>query len=243
MVFREEYVKGGWLGKERYPGCLDRHYQLGDRENDWRVVCGFDPAIGVQKQAKFCAHVTLALGSCRDHDKCLWVVDLLRDQMSLQQQVQAIIERAQKHRAQTSWIEANSYQKGLYDAVKHKTDELGLALPIEPHYTTKTNKPDPEVGVQALAPWFERGWVHIPWADPHSRRIMQLLVDELVQYPAGRTTDCVMALWIAWRALDEHKPTFKAMNYLDKVPARNWRAWGRPPKWTLKNPYYERSEA
>ena len=43
MVFREEYVRGGYIGRERYKGCVDHHYSVGDYEDDWKRVAGFDP--------------------------------------------------------------------------------------------------------------------------------------------------------------------------------------------------------
>jgi len=91
MIFREEYVKGGYIGKEQYPGCLDRNYSIGDRDPSWWLYGGFDPAVGIKAQAKFCAHITLAAGSCDEHERCYWVVDLKRDQMTLPQQADYII--------------------------------------------------------------------------------------------------------------------------------------------------------
>lgn len=237
MIFREEYVRGGILGKERYKGCIDHTYRIGEYEEEWKRVAGFDPAIGAQRQAKFCAHITLALGSCIDHDRCLWVVDLIRDQMSMQNQVETIITQHDRYKLWQTLIETNAYQHGLYEAVQRRCDEIGMAIDVKPHYTSRYNKPDPEIGVNALAPWFERGWVHIPWGDAHSRRIMGQLVDELVQYPSGRTTDTVMATWIAWRGVEEGRPVYESFNRLEKKPL----AWGTGApqgRRVLKNPFY-----
>lgn len=238
MAFREEYVKGGWIGPTQFPGCLDRDYKIGDFDPSWRLVSGFDPAVGLTKSAKFCAHIVVAEGSCREHDKCRWIVDLNRDQMTLPQQADLICDRHGDYSLHTTRIEANSYQGGLFQAVQERMERRGVAYRVEPHYTTKTNKPDPEMGVAAMAPWFERGWVHIPWGDPHSQRIMRQLVDELVQYP-GRTTDTVMALWFAWRALTESAPRFQASNYLSP---KN-KAFFRRSTRTIRNPYYVKEEA
>ncbi len=65
-----------------------------------------------------------------------------------------------------------------------------------------------------MGPWFENGRVHIPWGNPESRRKMQLLIDDLIPYPAGRTTDCVMALWFAFRRANDARPPGASFNRL-----------------------------
>ena len=131
--------------------------------------------------------------------------------MTLPQQVEMILSKHEKYDLNKSIIEANSYQAGLYQAVQHKMGETGARYAVEPHYTSRTNKPDPELGVQAMSPNFENGEVHIPWGNPASQRKMQFLVDELVQYP-GRTTDTVMATWYAWKQLQESAPKFHSVS-------------------------------
>jgi hypothetical protein len=241
MHFKEEYVKGGYdaNSKQTYPGCLDGNYRIGDYETGWRKYAGFDPAVGkISRSAKFCAHITLGVGHCRDHERCLWVIDLHRDQMTLPQQVDKIIEMHEHYDLLATSVEANSYQMGLQQAIEQKMEEQGLAHRIEPHYTSRTNKPDPETGVQAMVRWFENGWVHIPWGSPESRRKMQLLVDELIQYP-GRTTDTVMAFWMAWRQAQVTAPKYQAFNRL----VRSGSQWGkRTSRRTIANPHYIRDE-
>jgi hypothetical protein len=235
MVFKEEYVRGGWIGKTRYAGCLDKNYRVGDYSDNWRRAAGFDPAIGTSKHAKFCAHVVLAAGSCKDHDRCYWIVDLERDQWSLPQQVELILAKHQKYGLLTSQIEVNGYQAGLFEAVDQKMRQSDIAYRIEPHYTNRVNKPDPELGIQSMAPWFERGAFHIPYGDAFSQNRMRQLVDELVMYPDSRTTDTVMALWFAWRALEIAAPRFKTVNRLERdAPLWNRRIGRR----IIRNPAY-----
>lgn len=243
MVFREEYVRGGFIGRQRYPGCIDKDFVVGDYSADWRRVAGFDPAVGTRsRSAKFCAHLTLARGNCAKHpDGCFWVVDLERDQMTLPQQVETILSKHEEYDLQHSIIEANSYQAGLIQAVEHRMGEAGVRYSILPHYTSRGNKPDPELGVQSMQRWFEDGAVHIPWGSPSSQRKMQVFVDELIQYP-GRTTDTVMAFWFAWKQLQESAPKFTSFNRLDRT--RRTRHWGQRPYRgkSVHNPYYVKSE-
>src|SRR5207244_2471850 len=113
--------------------------------------------------------------------------DIERGQMTLPQQVDLILQKHEEYKLFKTIIESNSYQAGLYQAVQHKMDETGQLFPVEPHYTNRTNKPDPEVGVASMSTWFEKGAVHIPWGDAHSQRRMQQFVDELIMYPDSRT--------------------------------------------------------
>lgn len=243
LVFREEYVRGGIWNHERFPGCLDPDFKIGDCDGSWQVYCGFDPAIGVTRSKKFCAHITLAVGSCQKHDRCLWVVDLKRDQMTLPRQVDLILDQHETYGAVKSVIEMNGYQAGLYQAVRDKMDRQGRSMNIEPHYTNRINKPDPHAGVSAMGTMVEQGRLHIPWGDAASRTAMTLLVDEMVTYPDGKTTDCVMGLWFAWRASSVTAPRFRSFNRLQTeqrtFPPLQPVALGMR---RVVNPYYLREE-
>lgn len=240
MVFKEAYVKGGYEGGEKYPGCLDKNYVYGRYEQDWHRFAGFDPAIGSYRGHKFCAHVSIAVGSCVEHDRCFWIIDVLRDQMTMAQQVEAIIHQHQQYEMFATKVEANSYQAGLVEAVKAKMDDMGIALRVEGHFTTRQNKPDPETGVERMSPYFENGKVHIPWADQASRRKMKHLVEELIMYP-GRTTDTVMALWFAWRAAEEGHNNHASFNRLLDGPRGASPLAKRLRRRTYINPVYDRS--
>jgi hypothetical protein len=94
-----------------------------------------------------------------------------------------------------------------------------------------------------MSPWFERGQVHIPWGDTFSQHRMRPFVDEIMQYPSGRTTDTVMAFWFAWRELQIAGARYPSFNRLQTTRT----AWGKSaPRFgarTIKNPFYERREA
>jgi hypothetical protein len=238
MVFKAEYIEGGYINREKYPGCLDRDYKVGDFQPDWRLYAGFDPAVGKSRSAKFCAHAVIAIGSCLEHERCMWIVSLRRAQMTMPQQVDQIIQAHEDFPLEVSMVEANSYQAGLLESIQQKMGDQGLAYRILPHHTSKQNKPDPEMGVHAMAPWFENGWVHIPQANPESRNQMRILVDELVQYP-GRTTDTVMALWFAWRAAQREAPRFRSYNRLTERKSI-WRP--RSGRKVIRNPAFATPE-
>jgi hypothetical protein len=46
-----------------------------------------------------------------------------------------------------------------------------------------------------------------------------------------------MALWMAWRGVEEGRPVYKAINRLEKKPMA-WGTGSRGNGRTLKNPYY-----
>ena len=237
MVVKEAYVRGGWDKGVQYPGCLDRDHRIGPVDQGWRIVAGFDPAGGKSRHAKFCAHAVLAEGSCRDHERCFWVLDLDRGQWTLPQQVDLLIRKHEEYDVQVTVIETNAFQIGLQEAVMQKQNEQGLVHTMEPHYTGARNKVDPETGVQGMAPWFEQGKFHIPWGDPRSQRVMAQLVDELVTFPDARTSDTVMAVWFAWRKLEQSAPKFQSFNRLDRQTSR--RPWITPSRrGFVRNPAY-----
>jgi len=239
MFCREEYLTGGYIGKTKYPGCLDREWQVGGKEDTWRLAAGFDPAVGSTRSAKFCAHLILAERTdcpVEGHTRCFQVVDLVRDQMTLPQQVELILSQHREFGVDTSVIEANSYQQGLYQAVETKMNELGEAFRINPHYTSRTNKPDPITGVQSMSRWFEDGKIHIPWKTTIDQHRLRQLYDELVQFP-GRTTDTVMAFWFAWKALQDSRPAWEATSYLKRPVLPQQRSSRR----SILNPYYHKT--
>lgn len=237
IIFLEEYIRGGTIGKLTFPGCLDPSFCVGDYADNWRRIGGFDPALGVSKIAKFCAHLTLGVGSCAKHERCYWVIDLIRDQLTLPQQVDTIIQQHQKYDLYATVIEVNGYQLGLEQAVKLKLEEEGHAYNIFPHHTTRNTKPDPEIGIGGMQAMVENGMLHIPWGDVHSRRVMGQLVDEMVQYPGGKTTDTVMALWFAWKQAQETAPKFHSFNRLEKPKESIF--VNRGGRRVIKNPAYQ----
>lgn len=239
-LFKEEFVKGGYRGKEKFPGCLDENYCVGEiRDGSWQVFGGFDPAIGKTRSAKFCAHVTLAVGSCPEHQRCYWVVDLRRDQMTLEQQIDCVLHQHERYGILASVVETNAYQEVLKQAIDARLEDLGKAYHIQGHTTSRHNKNSPEVGVMRLPPYFENGQVHIPLGNQESRRKMRQLIDELVEYP-GRTTDSVMAFWMAWFASEQAAPALPGFNRLQQQAPFWHRQIGRRAR---INPAYDREVA
>ena len=62
-------------------------------------------------------------------------------------------------------------------------------------HKTGVNKNSMEYGVQSLAGDFEFARISLPWGDEDGRRMTEMLANEALMYPAGDTTDLLMALW------------------------------------------------
>ncbi len=239
MVFKEEYVKGGYVGAEKFPGCLDRQHTVGDMSNVDFTYLGFDPARAKRvRKGSFQVLMTLGAGSCEEHERCYWIIDMLRDTMSAPRQADLILETYAEMDASACRIETNAYQEGLKEIIEERMDQRQIRYKIEPHHTGN-NKLDPEIGVQAMGPYVERGEFHIPYGDAHSRAKMKPLIEELVEYP-GRMTDCVMGLWIAWLCAKDMAPRYISFSRVTK-PLKVGRAvlTGRQ---MIQNPYYDRDE-
>jgi hypothetical protein len=235
LVFKHEYIWGGYIGTEKYTGCIDKDHAIGEWQENWRRVAGFDPAIGTSKEAKFSAHIILAQGSCALHERCYWIVDLVRDQLTMPQQVDLVIMKHEEYDLFASVIEINAYQMGLKETVDKVVAEQGLSFNILPHHTTRNTKPDPELGVTSMKRMVANGQLHIPWGDQYSRTTMMQFVHELEEFP-GRTTDTVMALWFAWKALQEQGPRYTSYNRLER-PRMSYHAKGAGRR-SVQNPAY-----
>jgi hypothetical protein len=71
---------------------------------------------------------------------------------------------------------------------------------------------------------------------------MQLFIDELVQYPDGRTSDTVMAFWFAWLQLQGSATQAASWNRVEAGRT----ALGRGPllgRRVIQNPVYRKAGA
>lgn len=89
-------------------------------------------------------------------------------------------------------IEKNAFGQLHLLALQSKTD-----MPIKPHLTTAGNKSSPWTGVPSLAALFENNKVFLPYRDPESKRVVDILCQELYGLGKEKHDDTVMSLWIA----------------------------------------------
>ena len=197
----------------------DPSRQIGHYEQGWRLVIGLDPA-GGGEQAGFTAMVLLAvdLQSGRRY-----LVDVVNQrQMKAPQVKDQILDWVSRYPVYELRVEVNGLQGQIYQydhELVHKLTNAGVR--VAPHVTHR-NKWDAQFGVESMAPMFYNGQVSIPWEDIASRRKFEPLIDQLVQFPMGKVSDLVMALWFAdlgCRDLVQraHLPAFDSRM---KMPAR-----------------------
>ena len=92
-------------------------------------------------------------------------------------------------------VEANAAQRFLlqYDHVRRWIAKEGVE--VVPH-TTHRNKSDPEFGVDSIRQHFRFGRYRLPYKrDSQGMFLTRRYIEELTNYPHGRTDDMVMATW------------------------------------------------
>ena len=233
QVFKEEFFVGGWLGREKHNPILDPEYTIGGAPRDWPHYGGHD----IGSLVGWSVSIALAHGKCDKHESCIWVQDLNRDQMSFPTQAHSICDIYTEYDMLELRSEANGIQEGIGDMAMQEAERRGLAINVSPHVSSKENKPDPEIGVTAMLPWFEQARVHIPYATATDRRVMDILKDEFITHP-GKTTDCVMAFWFAWLGLRAGTVGRGSYNRLKKPVAIRSAGFNR--RRIVRNPFYAR---
>ena len=228
--FKEDMLRG----MPPYKGCLDDNRVLREVDPTWRIIQGFDPAIGISRGHKFCGQLVIGIPpEAKDRRE---IVDINRAQMTLPQQVEAIINTAMFYpNMTTSVIEVNAYQRGLVQAIEQRCEQLGIPpIPMVPHVTGR-NKADPSIGIGSLGPLVEKGLFGFPYGDEESIRRSEMLMQEMIEYPFFAYSDLLMALWFCCVQAREQVPVYKSFNRLDPLSRIRRRQGSR----TLRNPYYE----
>jgi len=179
--------------------ALDRSHDtdrfIGQYGPNWGLVAGLDPA-GANEQAGYTALVLLAvdLDTGRRH-----LIDLVNvKQMKAPQVIAQVLEWADRYPLRELRVEVNGLQAQLY---QYNTElQAGLTargVRIAPHVTHKGNKWDPQFGVEAMATLYHNQMISTPWADANSRKKFRELEQQLIQFPMGKVSDLVMAMWFA----------------------------------------------
>jgi len=228
--FKEEQLRG----LPPHKGCLDRGRTLEEVDPTWRIIQGFDPAIGVSRGHKFCGHIVIGVPhEAKDHRM---VVDIDRAQLTLPEQVDRIIHTAMSYQnIQTSVIEVNAYQRGLVQAIEQRCEQMGIPpIHMTPHVTGR-NKADPSIGIASLGPLVEKSLLRLPYGDEESIRRSEMLMQEMIEYPFFAYSDLLMALWFCCNQAREALPIYKSFNRLTDKTRRHLGSKSR----TLRNPYYE----
>jgi hypothetical protein len=236
--FREDWLRGGGNlpNGARHPGCVNPTRVLGDlnevADSGWSVIQSFDPAVGKTKSAKFCGHIVFGIDKADPRRR--YLIEINREQLTLPQQVDLIIQTHLKYQATLSVTESNAYQAGLEQAIAEKCEQMGVTIRIEGH-TTGLNKQDPEIGIPSLSPVVENGYLDIPYGNAESMRKAEMLLEELIEYPFFKYSDLLMALWFGHLKSNHAVPGGWSMNRLSPK-SRYRRKNGR--RGLVHNPYF-----
>lgn len=148
------------------------------------AVMGVDLAAGQTPQAKFT--VIFILGFYGEEH---WLLDIYRDKIDYPTIKKKINEYYDKWLPGWLFVENNSVQLWLIQDMERQLPMIGMM--------TGRNKLHLIEGVPGLSVLVERQKLNIPWGNETTRQIAMPFVEELKNYPRGRTDDTIMAWWVA----------------------------------------------
>lgn len=174
-------------------------------EEEWPTFCGIDLASSLRKKAAWTVMVILARSPI---DSRLYIKDIWRKKVGFTATIDTIESMFLRHHWHFGYVENNGYQSAVEDSVGDKLKDIPLA-----GFHTGTGKVDEQVGLPGMAVAFKRGLFAIPAAKfPLAEDDMSelaILMRELATHPGGDYSDCVMALWFAYRAAIEGQGDFE----------------------------------
>ena len=209
-----------------------RSTKIRKKGKDWNIYVSVDPAIGKSVKAKFFAALAIGVNPKRPNER--YIIDLLRDKIEPERQVPLVVDFIERYGANIVIVEENAFQWYFKAALEKALQGKGVR--VIPHQTGR-EKNDFEYGVDSLVPTVEQGFLHIPWGDDESKRVMRPFVDELMRYPAAATSDCIMAWWFF--ELFYKQRTKTAKSFRRKLPYLMGGDLFRHRKRTVKNPFYD----
>ena len=190
-VFRRE-----WIARlQGIDGNPADGFRVRGPDGAWRAVTrvfqGFDPAISLDADADYSAHVTIGAVATADRGAFFAVLDSTHERLTFEGQVNLIRARAKAWKPAAIGIEEVGYQKALSQEVRKRG-----ALPVK-GVRRKTDKVSRAYAMQGL---LEEGrlWVGANQVD---------LIDELAAFPEGPHDDLFDALETALSlARNHHRP-------------------------------------
>lgn len=241
--FQEVWFRGGhddYCPPEGYPGCLDSRLTLGAHFPNFRYVTGVDPASGshTKESARF-ACVTLGADPKNPLDIYLTDIDYGQfpaqsDNRQRRTQLGIILDHVARYDSRIA-LETNNVQQIYAGMIRAEAQRKHMVVSIVGHWTTRGAKLDPDLGIEAIVPVVENGKLHLPYAEPHDKKLIDELIEEFVYWGVHPTQDIVMAFWFAWRVLQRQLRMAKAQTFTP-APIPPWRNRGHelhfPDQWT-----------
>ena len=173
----------------RYYGN-SQNFPNGMKAKNLAVYIGVDLATGFTLESKF--FVVYVVGVDRaTGDR--YLLHLVRGKFSTSDQKAAVKEAHAAWGAVKILVENNGTQRYFYE-------DSFEGLPVH-GLNTGNNKVDLGEGIPSLVALIKAKKLHIPWGDAHAQFVSGPFVKEMLDYPKGETTDCVMAWWFAEREI------------------------------------------
>jgi len=177
---------------EEFIKCLNTNISLGmfpPVETEQTVtIC--DPMVASPRSKSYAVVMTysrLALGKRR-------IIDLHRGRWDFTQLKSIIANHARKY-GTSPVIESNAFQRALIQSLQEEEH-----INCSGRYTSQS-KHSHEFGIIALASLFAPNKIEIPFGDANSQILANTLKEEITAWPAGKTDDLVLGLWMAEREI------------------------------------------
>lgn len=175
-------------------------------EEDWPTFCGIDLASSLRKKAAYTVVVILAKSMI---DGRFYIKDIWRRKVGFSRTLEVVEELFSRHHWRFGYVENNGYQRAVEEAVAESFKEIPLA-----GFHTGVGKADEQIGLPGLSMAFKRGLFALPAAKfplpEEDTSELAVLMRELSTHPGGDHSDCVMALWFAYRAAIEGQGEYQA---------------------------------
>jgi len=150
--------------------------------NQLDIYGGCDPAISTRDGADFFVFLTIGV----DKEGRVYVLDYIRDHLTIDGQVRAIVQSYNRWQHKHISLETVAYQKALKQMLDLKSRQERLYLPVSGVVPDQ----DKIRRIQKITPLFENGFIYL---GPKQ----QELIDELLEFPLGKHDDLLDALCFA----------------------------------------------
>jgi hypothetical protein len=191
-LVRREWIFGPEDSDDPNRGSLDRTRIAGPavQPEDYIRVVSFDPSGG--SLSSYAAIIVSDVLADRTEFRCV-IRDIVREKMNIKTALEWLEVIFSEYRPQYFIPEWNAI-RAAREMVDFDTLLKAYGVRLQGH-NTSNNKNHTTFGVESLAGDFEFGRIRLPWGDQESRGQSNYLISEAMDYPFGRTDDCLMALW------------------------------------------------
>lgn len=186
----EALARRAWIyGDDEHPGCLDLQRRVGDGPGNLKRgvrVISLDPS-----PTAFAGLIVADIEYSQTTFD-ISIIEITREKMQVRDMLRHVERCIDWYSPQYFIFERNAAQRWLLQ--DPTMERLRRRVQVLAHDTGR-NKGDPVLGIESLSVDFEFGRIHLPYGDPESKRMSEMLITEALTYPQSQTDDLLMALW------------------------------------------------